>query len=801
MAAFKDHEATESLAEICGCHTIVIPAESYSKLSTSEEQLHQIALLQQKAQRLEAEIDQRKAAERELSDFIENALEGLHKVGPDGVILWANKAELDLLGYEPEEYIGRQIRDFHLDQIVIDHILKRLQNGENIYNQPAVVRCKDGSHKHVLLHSNAYFENGRFVYSRCFTRDMTEIRQADRDRAMLAAIIESSQDAIISKTFDKTIRSWNKGAERLFGYTPEEALGRPITLIIPPERRGEEDEILAKLRNGKRIEHYETVRIAKDGRRIDISLTISPLRDAEGNLIGASKIARDITDHKRLEDARSAAERQLRLVTDYAPVLIAYCGADRRYKFVNKPYTERFGLTPEQVVGKHIAEVLGDAAYARIAPYIDIVLSGKPVEFDAEIPYKFGDVQSMRCAYMPELTPDGEVVGLIAAIINITDRKRAEEQLKAADRRKDEFLATLAHELRNPLAPIRNGLHILRMSHQGSMAANHVYEMMQRQVAHMVRLVDDLLELSRISRGKIELKRERVSLKSIIEHAVETSKPFIESGDHTLEIALPEQQIMIEGDLVRLSQVFANLLNNAAKYTNQRGTIWLAGKCVGEMAVVSVRDTGIGIPRDMLTRVFEMFAQVNHPLRRSQEGLGIGLNLVQSLVQMHGGTVEARSEGLGSGSEFVVRLPLAKGDSTGKSALPAADGGSVSGRSVRRILCVDDNKDSADTLGMMLRFLGADVHTAYDGPSALEAIKICRPSIILMDLGMPGMDGCEVARRIRHDDDNRKIILIALTGWGQEEDRRRSREAGFDHHLVKPVDLSALQALLASSDA
>jgi PAS domain S-box-containing protein len=673
LDGFRDEATGASLSDVCSCHTRVIPAESYPVESTREEQLRSIAVLQQKARRLEAEIDQRKAAERELSDFIENALEGLHKVGPDGTILWANKAELQMLGYEEDEYIGRHISEFHADRDAIGDVLGRLLRGENIYNQPAVLRCKNGNLKHVLIHSNAYFEGGQFLYSRCFTRDMTEIRQADRDRAMLAAIIESSEDAIISKTFDGVVRSWNTGAQRIFGYTPEEAVGQPITLIIPSERLGEEREILARLRRGERIEHYETERVAKDGRRIDISLTISPLRDSNGNLIGASKIARDISA-----------------------------------------------------------------------------------------------------------------------------RRRAEQQLKDADRRKDEFLATLAHELRNPLAPIRNGLHLLRMSGQSGAGAGHVHEMMERQVAHMVRLVDDLLELSRISRGQIELKRERIALATVIKHSVETTKPFIESGEHRLDVSLPDDPVMVEGDIDRLSQVFANLLSNAAKYTNKGGAISVRVSCSGDDAVVTVRDNGIGIPRDMLTRIFEMFAQVKNPLRRSQDGLGIGLNLVRTLVQMHQGSVEARSEGLGKGSEFVVRLPLSQSESINVQTRTLAADEPTDTRSVRRILCVDDNRDSADSLGMLLRFLGADVQIAYDGPSALEAIKICRPSIILMDLGMPELNGCEVARRIRQDPQFQDVLLIAITGWGQEEDQRRSREAGFDHHLVKPVDLSALQALIAS---
>jgi signal transduction histidine kinase/CheY-like chemotaxis protein len=394
---------------------------------------------------------------------------------------------------------------------------------------------------------------------------------------------------------------------------------------------------------------------------------------------------------------------------------------------------------------------------------------------------------------------NGNITGAINVFHDITALKEAEQKLKDEDRRKDEFLATLAHELRNPLAPIRNGLNILRMTGQHGAAASHVQEIMERQVAHMVRLVDDLLELSRISRGKIELKRETFELATLVRQALEISRPFIESGQHHLEVSLSEESLLVNGDLVRLSQVLANLVNNAAKYTDNGGTISVVANAVDDQVVISVRDTGIGIPRGMLDRIFDMFAQVNNPLLRSQEGLGIGLNLVQSLVQMHGGTVEAHSEGLGMGSEFIVRLPRAVPQSEGVYPPELADSPETHTGSACRILCVDDNRDSANSLAMMLKFLGADVHTAYDGHSALDAIKICRPSIILMDLGMPGMDGCEVARLIRQDPEYKNVLLIAMTGWGQEEDRRRSREAGFDHHLVKPVDLSALQALLATA--
>jgi signal transduction histidine kinase/ActR/RegA family two-component response regulator len=379
---------------------------------------------------------------------------------------------------------------------------------------------------------------------------------------------------------------------------------------------------------------------------------------------------------------------------------------------------------------------------------------------------------------------------------DLIERRQAEEALKEADRRKDEFLATLAHELRNPLAPIRNSLHILRLAGSDSGTAERVHEMMERQVGHMVRLVDELMEVSRITRGKIELRKEQVELADIIRSAVETSKPLIEAAGHQLAISLPAEPVTLEADPVRLTQVIANLLNNAAKFTKEGGQIWLDVRRKRSNAVVSVRDNGLGIPPDMLPKVFDLFTQLDRTYNRAQGGLGIGLTLVRSLVDMHGGSVEAKSDGPGQGSEFVVRLPLAVGKIGMYDRVESA--GRLAPVVPRRILVVDDSRDAADSLGMLLKFLGADVLTANDGPAALEALKTYRPSVVLLDLGMPGMDGLEVARRARSQPEGRNVTLIALSGWGQEQDRRRSKEAGIDHHLVKPVDLSALEQLLAA---
>jgi CheY-like chemotaxis protein/two-component sensor histidine kinase len=366
-------------------------------------------------------------------------------------------------------------------------------------------------------------------------------------------------------------------------------------------------------------------------------------------------------------------------------------------------------------------------------------------------------------------------------------------KLQDSDRHKDEFLATLSHELRNPLAPLRNSLHLLRIASSDGSAAP-IHEMMERQVNHLVRLVDDLLEMSRISRGTFELRREKVELSAIVRNAVETSDPLMRSAGHKLQVTLPEQPLWIDGDPVRLSQVLANLLNNAAKYTDAGGTVRLTAHGVGSFAEISVRDNGSGISADALPHLFEMFSRGDRSSGRDHAGLGIGLALARRLVEMHGGSIAARSEGLGKGSEFTVRIPR-----SADSGIPSATAQSVGPAiSRKRILVVDDNVDSAESMRMLLEFLGANVRVAFDGSAALESFAATEPALVLMDIGMPGMDGYEVARRMRAADPQRKTTIVALTGWGQEDDRRKARDAGFDRHLIKPADVGALQALLSS---
>jgi PAS domain S-box-containing protein len=368
-------------------------------------------------------------------------------------------------------------------------------------------------------------------------------------------------------------------------------------------------------------------------------------------------------------------------------------------------------------------------------------------------------------------------------------------ELREADRRKDEFLATLAHELRNPLAPIRTSLQILRMPMLDAATAERSREMMERQVHHLVRLVDDLLDVSRVMRGKIELRKERVELATIIARAVETAQPVIEGQGHELTIDLASESLPLEADPVRLAQVIGNLLNNSAKYTERRGRIRVTARREGNQAVLRIRDNGIGIATDMLPKIFDLFVQVENVAARSQGGLGIGLTLVRNLVEMHNGRVEATSPGLGKGSEFIVRLPLAP--TTGMVQEPPSVQPRAQGSTGLRLLVVDDNQDAADSLAMLLRLQNHEVRVVHNGLAALELARDYRPELVFLDIGMPGMDGYEVARRLRQQSGLENVFLAAVSGWGQVEDRRRSAEAGFDHHLVKPVEPKVLDELLA----
>ena len=426
-----------------------------------------------------------------------------------------------------------------------------------------------------------------------------------------------------------------------------------------------------------------------------------------------------------------------------------------------------------------------------------ILAQGDSGEYEKEYIHKDGSVFPVSLRAWPVLDAGGKVIAMRAFVRDISDRKRVEEALRDADRRKDEFIATLSHELRNPLAPIRNGLQVLRITGGRGPSAERAQEMMERQVEHLVRLVDDLLEVSRVSHGKIELRKERLDLAVVVDRAVDLNRELIDAAGVLLRVVPPDAPVLVDADPVRLAQIFGNLLNNAVNYTDRGGHIEVAVRRVADEAIVSVADTGVGIPKKMLPHVFDLFVQGDRTLDRTpgrdMGGLGIGLSLVRSLVELHGGEVEAHSEGEARGSRFVVRLPLTT--SLEANAAPPRSG-SCAAASSRRVLIVDDTPEVADSFAILLETLGVQVRVAYSGAQGLAASSEFEPELVFLDIGMPGMDGFETARRMRDQPAGRKAVLVALTGWGEDEMRRRVKEAGFNRHLTKPASMGDLEALL-----
>lgn len=649
--------------------------------------------------------------------------------------------------------------------------------------------------------------DGQIVGCVLVFRDVSERRRLEQEREerlldarMLAAIVESSDDAIVSKSLDGIIRSWNAGAERLFGFRAEQAVGRHISLVIPPERAHEEDHIIAELRAGRRVDHFDTVRRRSDGRPVYVSLTISPIKDDAGRVIGASKIARDITARRSDEEERQRFVKVIENSTDF----IGICDLQGVPLFVNSAGLKMVGLRDLEDARSQVVEDFffpEDRTLIQEKFFPSVLKEGH-----GEVEIRFRHFQTGEPLWfvykvLVLTDSDGKVIGYATVSQNVTQRRELEDHLRklAADlseasRRKDEFLATLAHELRNPLAPIRNGVQVLRLA-ADSATAEDARVMIERQVDQMVRLIDDLLDVSRITLGKFDLRRERANLSDVIESAVESSRPLIEHMGHTLTVSLPDTPVCVYADPTRLAQICSNLLNNSAKYTERGGQIWLTAEAAGSDVTVSVKDTGIGIAPDHLPHIFEMFSQVEGSLERSQGGLGIGLTLVKRLVEMHQGSVEARSQGPGTGAEFVVQMPIVVAEQGTDST--ARNGQTDAFKSALRILIVDDNQDAANSLALLLRLMGNDTRTAYEGEEGVRLAKEIRPEIVLLDIGLPKLNGYEVCQRIREAPWGKDVVLIAVTGWGQEQDRRRSESVGFDGHLTKPIVPEQLMDLLA----
>ncbi len=611
-----------------------------------------------------------------------------------------------------------------------------------------------------------------------------------------ADLIDLSPDAIVVRRMDGTITLWSHGAEALYGWTKAEARGQEMATLL----RARFPQPIEQIR-----QHFqqagswsgEIVHTAKDGREVIVQSRWLARQGDHGGTGEVLESNGDITERKQAEAALRESEIFFRQTLETIPGMVFTTRPDGYCDYQSQQWAEFTGVPMKEHLGDGWNKLLhpDDRPVARDA-WHNAVVERAPYDLEYRVRRQDGEYEWFKVRGLPIRNGNGQIVRWFGVATNIDGMKRAEMALHEADKRKDEFLAMLAHELRNPLAPVRNAVAVLRMIGPADSRLARQSEVIERQVSHMARLLDDLLDVSRISRGKIQLKKETLHLTNVLAHAVETATPLIETRQHALKVEIPAEDLCVEGDFDRLVQVVGNLLFNAAKYTDAGGRILLEAQRAGEEAVIRVRDTGMGIEPEMLPRVFDLFAQAARTLDRSQGGLGIGLTMVKKLVQMHGGSVEVISEGLGKGSEFTVRLPALPAEKL-PSAPSAETGDAPRPLASRRILVVDDIADSAETLAELLGMWNHNVRTALSGAAALEIVREFHPQLVLLDIGMPVMDGFEVARRLRQEHGRDQMTLVAMTGYGHGSDRERTSEAGFDHHLVKPVDLEYLQKLLA----
>jgi len=906
-----------------------------------------------------------KAISTSFTALLDHAPIGVHCVDANGVIQWANRTELDMLGYEPDEYIGQPLAKFHLNSALIDNVLQQLQAGDSVESREVRLWHKSGSIKTGSINSNAIWEDGKFIHTWCFTRDTTGTLENGKIKETLYRLIDRLQrTASLQDVYDAALtaieeslqcprssillfddaRSMRFVASRglsdeyrcaVDGHSPWTAdavnpapitiddvetstlsdelkaivkregirslafiplvsdgklIGKFMTYFDVPFRFGpdqidlclsiarqvsfsvarkqaelalaatelnfremidalpaavyttdangklihfnpaaaelagripvsgedkwcvcwklyqpdgtplphDECPMAVALKEGQIVRDAEAILERPNGERRWFTPFPTPLRDAKGKVVGGINMLVDITERKRTEQALAQHASQLALVTNIAPVYIAQCDRDSRYQFVNEPHARRFGLNAREVRGRHIADVLGADAYSVVKPYIDTVLSGSCVEFDMTLAEPTGK-RFVHCWYVPDINDDGVVTGWVAAIADITERKlieetlrSREEELKDADRRKDEFLAMLSHELRNPLAPIANAVHILRAAPASSAAFTQARAIIERQTARLARLVDDLLEVSRISTGRIKLNMERIAAAGIIERSIESVRPLIDQRRHSISISMPEQTIWLEGDSARLEQVFVNLLTNACKYTDDGGAIEVTAEVHGAEWIVRIRDNGIGIPKDLLPRIFDLFTQAERTLDRSQGGLGIGLALAHRLISMHAGTVTVESTEH-NGSIFTVTLPVADAPTSISNVEITSNHDTIG--SPLRILVADDNGDAAKSLAILLEACGHQTWIAHDGKEALQLAGQCQPHMAFLDIGLPEMDGYALVKQLR-ESNCRDTICVAITGYGQTTDRERAIAAGFNEHLVKPVEFDILEKFI-----
>ncbi len=739
--------------------------------------------------------------------FVESVRDyALVMLDPDGYVVSWNSGAASIEGYTAAEIIGKHFTRFYpqdaIDSGLPERELVTARESGRFEDEGWRVR-KDGRRFWAIVIITALREStGELIGYAKVMRDLTERRKTEEqlrlNEARFRTLVQGVRDyAIFMLNPDGTVATWNEGAQRIKGYTAAEIIGSHFSRFYPREaldRRFPEHELATATTEG-RFED-EGWRVRKDGTLFWANVVITALRDESGRLVGFSKITRDLTERRRHENILRASEERFRLlvegVIDYAIIMIDREGFITSW---NAGAAHLNGFTPAEIVGRHFSRLYPHEEIQANKPWQDLIEAAKRgrtvsegwrVRRDGTRYWSNNVIAALR-------ETDDATRSYYMVTQDLTQRRHAESLAEAAHRT-NEFIAMLAHELRNPLAPIRNAVALMGRKGLGDPVLESMRQTIDRQSVQLTRIVDELLDVNRVARGRFSVERVPIDLHDVLARAIESSRPLMERHRHEFQMDVSQAPLPVKGDAMRLVQVFVNLLNNAAKYTPAGGRIRLEAELGDGEIIVRVHDNGRGIPAEALERVFELFMQVSPEARGAQGGLGVGLALVRRIVELHGGRVVARSEGEGMGSTFCVFLPLETQnvEPPRKVAVPASAARPV------RVLVVDDNRDAADSLKVLLESASQDVRVAYDGSSAVDLIQDFQPELVLLDIGMPHMDGYEAAGLIRAMELETRPTLVALTGWGQAADKQRATEAGFDQHFTKPVNPDELLSFIAS---
>lgn len=767
--------------------------------------------------------DRLRSAELELAAIRKFAKEAIVTCDLEGIVTAWNPAAERMFGYSADEVLGRDIT------LVVPpgdranelEILERVRRGERTQDYETRRIDRDGRLIHVSVTFSPIKDAiGHVVAALTIAVDLSERRRledAERDRMFLSAIVSSADDAIVSKDLSGVVTSWNRAAERLFGYSEEEMIGQPIAILVPPEHPNEEPRILERIRRGERIDHYETISRRKDGKIIEVSVTISPIRDRIGRIIGASKIARDITERKRWEEAE-VAESFLGALVESAQDAIFSKSLDGVVTSWNSAAERLFGYSRQEMVGKPITILVPENQPAEEPEILRRVRRGERIEhYESVRRRKDGSTIHVAQTISPIRDTLGRVIGVSNITRDITGQREstrrendalrqaelARQQAEDASRAKDEFLATVSHELRTPMTAIMGWSRLLMSQQLDPERQRKALETIDKNARSQAQLIEDLLDISRIVSGRLRIEFKPVDLAVVIAAAVETARPAADAKQIRIQTVLSSGSGPILGDAERLQQVIWNLISNATRFTPKSGTIQISLDRVESQVQLCVSDNGIGIKEDFIPHLFERFTQADSSITRSGGGLGMGLAIVKSLVELHGGVVSASSAGEGKGATFTVKLPISAirrdeklGQGTGASNLAIRIGERDELVGIK-ILVVDDEKDTCDLLRFVLEQAGAIVVTAKNAEEGLHLLVSFQPDMLVSDIGMPGVDGFELLRIIR-DERHSQIPAIALTAMARVEDRLKTLAAGFQMHVPKPVEPIELISIVAS---